>query len=73
MRGTRKGNKAHIARPDYTEGLEGGKIHAPARNGRTRFERLEAAVRSAEKKQDIESQHGPVKVLVKDGKPVRQE
>ena len=70
MKGKRSGVNAHINKPGYEKDLAGGQIHASGKRGRAKFERLEAVVRVAEEKRYIESQHGPVKVLVKDGKPV---
>ncbi len=70
MKGIRHGVNAHINKPGYEKDLAGGEIHSPGKRGRAKFERLETAVRAAEEKRYIESQHGPVKVLVKDRKPV---
>jgi len=47
--------------------------HSAAHRGLVRIDRwthLEAAAMAAEKKQRELAQHGPVKIIVKDGKPV---
>ena len=67
-RSGRKPRKMRSLRPEAASGTSAGSKQYGSK--RPLISELELAVAYAERKRDFMAQHGPVRILMKDGKPV---